>query len=436
MRPALRAYLLGMTAPAAGAALLLAIGSASTAGDPGLALILVVLAVVAANYQVMVTPRYKADAAPAIYFAIVLLFPAAPAVALVGLGAFGGEAVLLLRRRRAPVDMVFNTSQLMLSAAAGAVVYRALRAAFPGDLTTIGAAVAAAFAMYAASTALVGIAVAIHNRRRVVEVWSDMASREYRQVAALYVAGFLLKAIGAENAWLAAVMMVPIGGVQLSLKRSMQLREQTVAAVESMADLVDRRDPYTFQHSRSVAEYAVRTARQMKLPEREIDLIGLAARVHDLGKIATPDAVLHKEGRLTEEEFAIMKKHPNDGAVILAKFPEYRRGRELVLAHHERIDGRGYPRGLRGEEIPLGARIIAVADAWDAMTSDRPYRKALSQDVALAELLRGRGNQWDGAAVDAFVATLPGAVPEVAGRPEGIAAPVLRSLGAVAGLLS
>jgi putative nucleotidyltransferase with HDIG domain len=424
-----------MTAPAAGAALLLAIGSASTAGDPGLALILVALAVVAANYQVMVTPRYKADAAPAIYFAIVLLFPAALAVALVGLGAFGGEAVLRLRRRRAPVDVVFNTSQLMLSAAAGVIVYRGLRAAFPGDLTTILAAIATAVAMYVVSTALVGLAVALHNRRRVVQVWTDMVSGEFRQAAALYVAGFLLMVIGGRNPWLAAVMMVPIGGVQLSLKRSMELREQTVAAVESMADLVDRRDPYTFEHSRSVATYAVRTARQLKLPEREVELIGLAARVHDLGKIATPDAVLHKEGRLTDEEFAVMKKHPNDGAEILAKFPDYSRGRELVLAHHERIDGRGYPRGLRGDEIPLGARTIAVADAWDAMTSDRPYRKALALEVALAELLRGRGTQWDSSVVDAFTATLPGTVPAAAGRYEGVAAPVLRSLGAVAGIL-
>jgi HD-GYP domain-containing protein (c-di-GMP phosphodiesterase class II) len=106
-----------------------------------------------------------------------------------------------------------------------------------------------------------------------------------------------------------------------------------------------------------------------------------------------------------------------------------------VLAHHERIDGRGYPRGLRGDEIPLGARIIAVADAWDAMTSDRPYRQALAQEVALAELLRGRGTQWDSAVVDSFTATLPGTVPVAAGRYEGVAAPVLRSLGAVAGIL-
>jgi HD-GYP domain-containing protein (c-di-GMP phosphodiesterase class II) len=179
----------------------------------------------------------------------------------------------------------------------------------------------------------------------------------------------------------------------------------------------------------------VRIARQMHLADREVELIRLASRVHDLGKIAVPDEVLHKHGRLTEAEFALMKKHPDTGAEILAKFPEYRRGRELVLAHHERIDGRGYPRGLSGTAIPLGARVMAVADAWDAMTSDRPYRTALEHGVALAELMRGRGTQWDADAVDAFAATLPGAV-SVAEERFGAAAPLLRSLGAVAGILS
>ena len=179
-------------------------------------------------------------------------------------------------------------------------------------------------------------------------------------------------------------MLAPIAGLQLALKRAVQMREQTMAAVESMADVVDRRDPYTGQHSRSVAEYSVRIARQLHLPESEVELIRLAARVHDLGKIAVPDEVLHKEGRLTDEEFAIMKQHPATGAEILAKFPEYRRGRELVLAHHERIDGRGYPARPGGADDSAGRAIIAVADAWDAMTSDRPYRTALDPHVALA----------------------------------------------------
>src|SRR6267143_328008 len=132
-----------------------------------------------------------------------------------------------------------------------------------------------------------------------------------------------------------------------------------------------------------------------------------------------------------------MKKHPQTGAEILAKFPEYRRGRELVLAHHERLDGLGYPRGLSGSAIALGARIIAVADSWDAMTSDRPYRNALDPQVALAELYRGRGTQWDPTVVDAFAQTLPGSSPALRqGRFADVGRPLLRSLGAAVGALS
>jgi HD-GYP domain-containing protein (c-di-GMP phosphodiesterase class II) len=120
---------------------------------------------------------------------------------------------------------------------------------------------------------------------------------------------------------------------------------------------------------------------------------------------------------------------------ILAKFPAYRHGRELVLAHHERIDGLGYPRGLAGAAIALGARIIAVADSWDAMTSDRPYRKALEAEVALAELLRGRGTQWDPSVVDAFAESLPGAIPAVGRTRWTEVRPLLRSLGAAVGVI-
>jgi putative nucleotidyltransferase with HDIG domain len=268
-----------------------------------------------------------------------------------------------------------------------------------------------------------------------LQIWTEAASTDLKQTAAIYVAGYLLAVVSNGRPWLAVVMMGPIAGLQLAVKRSVQLREQTLAAVESMADVVDRRDPYTFKHSESVADHAVHTARKLGLPDRDVELIRLAARVHDLGKIAVPDAVLHKHGRLTDAEFELMKKHPQTGVEILEKFPEYKHGRELVLAHHERMDGRGYPRGLTGDQIPLGARIIAVADSWDAMTSDRPYRSALDPEVALGELLRGRGTQWDTAVVDAFAQTLPGAVNQEPARHAGIARPLLRSLGAVAGVI-
>jgi len=446
MTPRLRAYMLSMAAPAGLAAILLMRLTAPVPGDPVLMVVLVALGAAAANFPVMVSPRYKTDASPAIDLALVILFPPAAAVALVGLTRILGDGLLCLRRnlatgtrRRAPIDLVFNTSQLMIAAACAAIIYRGLTS--PGVLGSglaaeLAGAALAAVALYVVSTSAVVIAVGRLVARSPFEIWAEAAGIELKQTAAIYTAGYLLAVVSNGRPWLALVMMGPVAGLQLALNRSAQMRAQTVAAVESMADVVDRRDPYTYQHSQNVAEYAVRTARRLHLPDRDVELIRLAGRVHDLGKIAVPDAVLHKQGRLTEEEFALMKKHPADGAEILAKFPEYRRGRELVLDHHERIDGRGYPRGLSGSQIPLGARILAVADAWDAMTSNRPYRTALDQDVALGELVRGRGTQWDAEVVDAFAATLPGAAELEPERHTGVAAPLLRSLGAVAGILT
>jgi len=445
MDGAVRLYLLGIAAPAA-AVLVLMLGLPQAPSDPVLAAILAGIGVLAANFPVMIRKNYKVDATPAVDLALVVLFPAATAVALVGLARFLGDGILCLRRnpntgkrRRRPIDLLFNTSQMILTAAAAAIIYR-------GVLTTGGladgagafvAAIAAAAAMYVTTTTLVVIAVAMMSRRSPVQVWLEAAAVDWKLTAAMYVSGYLLALVSAAHPWLALVMLAPLAGLQLAMKRAVQMRDQTIAAVESMADVVDSRDPYTGRHSRSVAEHSVRIARQMHLHESEVELIRLAARVHDLGKIAVPDEVLNKQGRLTEEEFAIMKRHPVTGAEILSKFPEYRKGRELVLAHHERVDGRGYPRGLVRDQIPLGARVIAVADSWDAMTSDRPYRHAMDQYVAMAELLRGRGIQWDTVVVDAFAATMPDLVPpEFEAEPERAGVPLLRSLGAVAGVLS
>jgi putative nucleotidyltransferase with HDIG domain len=442
----LRIYLLATVAPAAAVAALLLGLPAGPPVDPALAGLLVALGAVAVNFPVMIAWRYKADAAPAIYLAFVLLFPPALAVALIGLSRLLGEATMCLRRnpatgnrRRAPIDLVFNASMLMVAGGAASVAYRALA---PGGGTASGlaelpGAISAAAVLYLVNTGFVVGAVGLHNMRNPLEIWAETAAADFKQTAALYVAGYLLAVLSNGEPWLALVMMIPVAGIQLAIARSVQLTEQTIAAVESMADVVDRRDPYTFQHSQSVAEHAVRTARRMRLPAREVELIRLAARVHDLGKIAVPDEVLHKKGRLSESEFELMKKHPQTGVEILAKFPEYGRGRELVLSHHERIDGLGYPRGLVGSAIALGARVIAVADSWDAMTSNRPYRTALDPEVALAELLRGRGTQWDPAVVNAFADTLPGASPAAReGRLAEMGRPLLRSLGAAVGALA
>ncbi|MGE4552414.1 MAG: HD-GYP domain-containing protein [Desulfovibrionaceae bacterium] len=173
---------------------------------------------------------------------------------------------------------------------------------------------------------------------------------------------------------------------------------------ESLGNAVDAKDPHTRQHSDEVAEAARVLALHLGLPPALADVIHLAGHLHDVGKIGVPDTVLFKTGPLTPAERALMRRHPERGAEIVR--PVLALGRcgvpECILHHHERWDGRGYPHGLRGAAIPLGARVIALADALSAMLQDRPYRRALDFDRARAEIVAQRGAQFDPAVVDAF----------------------------------
>ena len=172
--------------------------------------------------------------------------------------------------------------------------------------------------------------------------------------------------------------------------------------LEAMADVLDAREQKTGEHSRRVARMSIVLAREMGVMPDAIQTIDTGALLHDIGKIGIPDAILLKDGPLTEEERAIMKKHPHIGYNFIKAGPGMEEASEIVLAHHERFDGQGYPRGLKGEEICLGARIFAVADTYDAIRADRPYSKGRSAEETLAEIRRHAGTQFDPAVVEAL----------------------------------
>jgi uncharacterized protein len=183
-----------------------------------------------------------------------------------------------------------------------------------------------------------------------------------------------------------------------------ELLERThFETVMAFSEALEARDVYTAGHSRRVMEYSHSIGQRMELAEQEIERLKKSALLHDIGKIGVPDTILHKQAKLSDEEYAVIKAHPEIAATILKYIKTFKNLVPAVYHHHERFDGKGYPDGVQGAEIPLHARIIAVADAFDAMTSNRSYRDALSFKTAQVELKRNGGLQFDPAVVDIFI---------------------------------
>jgi putative nucleotidyltransferase with HDIG domain len=175
-----------------------------------------------------------------------------------------------------------------------------------------------------------------------------------------------------------------------------------------LSNVIETRDAYTGDHCLRLVEYSELTARMLQLPGREIELIKLGAALHDVGKIIVPDSILRKPGKLTPDEYAQIKQHCYAGGQICKKVPFLRSVQKIVYHHHEFYDGHGYPDGIAGESIPLGARIVSVADAYDAMTTNRPYRDALPEGEAVDVLINGAGSQWDPEIVSCFLDGIKG----------------------------
>jgi hypothetical protein len=199
------------------------------------------------------------------------------------------------------------------------------------------------------------------------------------------------------------LFLVPLMLARYSFKLYTDMRQVHFDTVRALTSAIDASDPYTKGHSERVTHYSVAIARAMRLSERRIQAIEYAGFLHDMGKIGVGHDILTKPGSLTDDEWRVMREHPTIGARIVSDLDFLKGAREVVLYHHERYDGKGYPEGLAGELIPLEARIAKVADAFDAMLSNRPYRASLGLEKAVSELENGKGTEFDPIVVDAFI---------------------------------
>ncbi|MBI4680118.1 MAG: HD domain-containing protein [Nitrospirae bacterium] len=185
-----------------------------------------------------------------------------------------------------------------------------------------------------------------------------------------------------------------------------ELHELFIGALTSLSAAIEAKSPWTKGHSERVTEYALQTGKEMGLSEDDLEKLKIAGLLHDIGKIGTYDGVLDKPGKLTDEEYEMVKRHPKKGEDMLLPIKQLRHIIPWIKWHHERYDGKGYPDGLKGEGIPLQARILSVADAFDSMMAERPYRETPGKEKAIEELKRSSGSQFDPKVVEAFLRTL------------------------------
>lgn len=339
------------------------------------------------------------------FFSVSVGSPVALAAGL-ALGPLRGAAVVLvamlleaLHARRAAIKTAFNLANIGLSTLFGAAAYEWLadptRTSLGSPRNMLAVIVAALVFMLINTTAL-AIVVAPVIGISPLRMYRTHLSGIYIEMITLPTLGAIVPVLVRESSLALIVLLVPLIGPMLALKSFNRAREETQEAMVGLADALERRDPSTHDHSLRVSELV--RSMLAELPHVPFDTaqgIVVASRVHDLGKVGISDLSLKKPGKLTDEERAHIQRHPAIGAEIVERLWVYRPWAAVIRHHHEHWDGSGYPDGLAGDAIPLGARVIAVADAFDAMTSDRVYRPAMSRQAALEELRAKSGSQFD-----------------------------------------
>jgi putative nucleotidyltransferase with HDIG domain len=316
-------------------------------------------------------------------------------------------AIAQLSRERSAQKLVFNASQLALTYGAAILSYRALggvslldmRDQSVADVTlAIGRAMTIAYlVVFVLNGLLVSHAVALSKKASAWLIWKENSlSTIGLDILALPLVFAFAWIYARFGPMIASVIWVPILGLRQLNTANIELQQTNRELLELMIKSIEARDPYTSGHSRRVKEYAVQIARLMGYDAATVEKIGTAALLHDVGKIYDKYApILAKEARLTPEEWAIIKEHPVDGANLIATMTRLRELVPAVMHHHENWDGTGYPKGLRGTEIPQASRVIMFADTFDAMTTKRPYRGPLDEAAVRAELVKCRAKQFD-----------------------------------------
>jgi putative nucleotidyltransferase with HDIG domain len=236
-----------------------------------------------------------------------------------------------------------------------------------------------------------------------VRFWRYNMKKISLALLSLFPLGIIMIYFFTTNIWMNLFLLPTFVAIYFALRREKEIQDETTETLAFLASVVDNKIPDTFDHSKRVAYYVETICHKLKLEEEDVSVIIEAARMHDIGKIAIPENILFKRGKLTKEEYNIIKEHAIEGEQIVNKLSQFRRGATIIRHHHERFDGTGYPDNLKGNDIPLGSRIIAIADAFDAMTTFRLYSTPRTIEDALHEVEVNKGTQFDPEIADVFI---------------------------------
>jgi putative nucleotidyltransferase with HDIG domain len=376
-------------------------------------------------FEVELMPRRSITISEVIYCAVLFIAGPSAMIASVLGGTLPAEIVLRWHRLRQEPSyffsrVAFNTSQILLSCWAASIIFQAFGGHPPPYNSP--AEIMPLILAYASYTTTNSILVSgiLHLTQRIQ--FSKLVTFNIRnlpfQVMAIGIIAILVAVVYSQAPWQTLLVLIPAVGVHITLRGYTKLRREAQRTIETMVKMLHERDPYTAEHSEEVADLAEKIARDLGLPEDQIETIRAAALVHDIGKVGIPDTILNKPGPLDEPEWQLIKKHTLIGFDLLKNLEMYSEAAQLVKYEHERWDGSGYPEGLKGEQIPLGARIIHVADVYHALTSDRPYRESQGkpshyEPAEAVRIIRSEsGRQFDPKVVEALVRVISDEINE------------------------
>jgi HD-GYP domain-containing protein (c-di-GMP phosphodiesterase class II) len=334
--------------------------------------------------------RYEITVSTVFLVAAILVFRHEPE--LIGLIAAVAALASNMIARKPWYKVATNVSLAVTTVVVAWVAFSLVGDQDPAHLA--GASAAMLIVYFLADTIPMTLLLTVLEERRFAVTYVNNYRGVVVEMMAMEFFGVLFWIIWSVSPWLTPLFALPVVILRQAYFQVERLRSESITALGAIADLIEDRDTYTHNHTESVSTYARRLAERLDMSADDVERAAVAGRVHDLGKIAISDAILLKPGKLTPEEMKKMQEHCSVGYQVLARFSSLTPIADLILAHHERYDGQGYPRGLRADKLPKGAAIIAVADAYDAMTTDRPYRKAMPADQALDIIRQGLGTQW------------------------------------------